>query len=182
MTSRSLSVLCAIVTSVFSVQLGATVLVPADLAELSRDAQVIVRGRIVATTATATGDWRSIETIVTLQTDAFLKGAAGRTVQFRVPGGQLGRYRRIVVGAPELTVGQRVIVFLAPGVAGAPYVLGLSQGVFRLVPGDDGWTVTPPAVLLSGSAPQPIVRGDTVRRPMPLEDFEQHVRALAATR
>jgi hypothetical protein len=96
---RSVSVATVIVAALLGGRIGATVLLPTDLAELSRDAQVIVRGHVVATTPTAMGDWRSIETLVTLQADAHLKGTSGATVQFRVPGGQLGRYRRIVVGA-----------------------------------------------------------------------------------
>jgi len=61
-----------------------------------------------------------------------------------------------------------------------PYVLGLSQGVFRLLQDGDRteWFVTPPPVL-PAAAVVGVVRGDTVRRPMPLADFEQRVRALA---
>ena len=44
-----------------------------------------------------------------LETEAYLKGSLGETVQFRVPGGSLGRFRNIVVGAPQFTIGQRVI-------------------------------------------------------------------------
>jgi hypothetical protein len=85
---------------------------PADLGELSRDAWAIARGRVVAVDAQWTDGRRTIETIVTLEPDAYLKGQPGSTVQFRVPGGSLGRFRNIVVGAPRFAVGQRVIVFL----------------------------------------------------------------------
>src|SRR5262245_33371455 len=101
----------------------ATVLVPADLGELSRDARAIVRGRIVAVDAQWTAGRRTIETMVTLQTETYLKGQLGDTVQFRVPGGVLGRYRNVVVGAPEFFVGQRVIVFLGAQGPTIPYVL-----------------------------------------------------------
>jgi hypothetical protein len=61
-------------------------------------------------------------------------------------------------------------------------VLGLSQGVFRVVRAADnsGWFVTPPAILpgVAGAA-GPIVRGDRSRRALPLADFEQRVRAFA---
>jgi hypothetical protein len=67
-----------------------------------------------------------------------------------------------------------------------PYVLGLSQGVFRLVRAadDSGWMVTPPAIgpTTTGAPAVPIVRGDPSRRAMRLDEFEQRVRMLAAPR
>ena len=47
----------------------ATVLVPVDLGELSRDARTIARGRVVAVDGRWTSDRRTIETIVTPQSD-----------------------------------------------------------------------------------------------------------------
>jgi hypothetical protein len=65
-----------------------------------------------------------------------------------------------------------------------PFVLGLSQGVFRLVRAadDSGWLVTPPPIVpaTTGAAAVQIVRGDPSRRAMRLDDFEQRVRTLAA--
>ena len=46
----------------------------------------------------------------------------------------MGRYRSIFVGAPEFAVDQRVVVFLGARGPSVPYVLGLSQGVYRIVP------------------------------------------------
>src|SRR4029453_3864546 len=103
------------------------------------------------------------------------------TVQFLVPGGSLGRFRSIVVGAPEFAVAERVVVFLGAGGPSIPYVVGFNQGVYRVVPSGDGSTfmVTPPAVLPSVGGTTAIVGGDPNRRPLPLTDFEQRVRALA---
>lgn len=158
----------------------ATVIVPADLGELARDARAIVRGRVASVEARWTDDHRAIESIVTLEVESTLKGSFGPDVQFRVPGGQLGRFRSLVVGAPEFTVGQRVVVFLGAQGPSVPYVLGMSQGVFRVVAADGGgWLVTPPALWPSMAGTVPIVRGDPNRRPLPLGDFEQRVRALA---
>lgn len=156
----------------------ATLVVPADLGELSRDARVIARGRVVALDTRWTDDRRRVETLVTLEAENYLKGAFGPVLQFRVPGGQLGRYRSILVGAPELVVGQRVVVFLGARGPAVPYVLGLGQGVFRIVSGAGGWTVTPPAILPATGGPARIVRGDPARQPMPLADFERRVRTL----
>ena len=159
----------------------ATLIVPADLGELSRDARAIVRGRVAALDAQWTEDRGTIETIVTLEVEHYIKGAFGPTLRFRVPGGDLGRFRSIVVGAPEFAVDERVVVFLGARGPSVPYVLGLSQGVFRVVRAGDhaGWFVTPPAMLPATAGAVPIVRGDPSRRALPLDDFEQRVRALA---
>src|SRR3954454_1803985 len=110
----------------------ATVLIPADLGELSRDAIAIARGRVVALDSQWTEDRGTIETIVTLEVERYLKGSLGATLRFKVPGGELGRFRSVVVGAPEFAVDQRIVVFLGARGPSVPYVLGMSQGVFRL--------------------------------------------------
>ena len=168
------------VVALAPVGVHATVLIPADLGELAREAIAIVRGRVVACRATWADDHRSIETVVTVRVDAWLKGSLGDPVSFRVPGGELGRYRSIFVGAPEFAIDDRVIVFLAAQGPAVPHVLGLSQGVFRLVPGHDGtgWLVTPPPLLPAAAATR-VVRGDIGRQAMPLADFERHVLSLA---
>jgi hypothetical protein len=169
-----------LILAAFPTAARATVFLPADLGELSREARAIVRGRVVAVEARWADDHRTIDTIVTLEVERYLKGAFGSTLLFRVPGGELGRLRSIVVGAPEFAVEDRVVLFLGAREPGIPFVLGLSQGVFRLVHSSDnsGWLVTPPGVFPS-AATAAIVRGDSSRRPMPLADFELRIRALA---
>ena len=163
---------------------GATVLVPTDLGELSREAGAIVRGRVVAVESRWTGDRRAIETLVTVEAEASLKGSLGATIHFLVPGGVLGRYRSLFIGAPEFSSGERIVVFLGWRAPNYPYVLGLSQGIFRVVPAVDGsgWLVTPPPILALATGRAPIIRGDPSRRPQPLAEFEQRVRALAGGR
>src|SRR5829696_6563593 len=159
----------------------ATMLVPADLGELSREAHAIVRGRVASLEARWTDDRGTIETIVTLEVEGYIKGALGATLRFRTPGGDLGRYRSIIVGAPQFAVDEHVVVFLGVRGPTVPHVLGLSQGVFRLARGDDGgWMVTPPVAIAPTTAPLKVVRGDIARRALPLAEFEQRVHTLAA--
>lgn len=162
---------------------GATTLVPADLGELSHDALAIARGRVVAADVRWTDDRRSIETLVTLEVERYLKGDLGPTVQFLVPGGRLGRYQRVFVGAPEFAADDRVVVFLGANGPTIPHLVGFSQGVYRLVLArDSGWMVTSPAIWPSTTGSQKLVRGDAARTPMALADFESRVRALAGVR
>lgn len=159
----------------------ATTIVPADLGELARDARVIVVGRVASLEEHWAVERRAIDTRVTLRVDTYLKGDFGPTVQFRIPGGRVGRLRSIVIGAPTFAVDERVVVFLGARGPGVPYVLGLSQGVFRVWRDRAGWRVLPPpAAPIAGQA-APIVRGDVSRQPVPLADFERRVRALAGS-
>src|SRR4051794_3532390 len=163
-----------------AVPVRATVLIPADLGELSRDALAIARGRVVALDSQWTEDHGTIETIVTLEVESYLKGSLGATLRFRVPGGELGRFRSVVVGAPSFAVDQRLVVFLGARGPSVPYVLGLNQGVFRLARAAAGeWMVTSPVFGPAAAGPVRVVRGGPARRSVPLADFEQTVRALA---
>ena len=156
-------------------------LIPADLGEISRDALAVARGRVAALDAQWTEDRGTIETIVTLDVETYLKGDFGSTLRFRVPGGALGRFRSVVVGAPEFAVDQRVVVFLGAHGPSVPYVLGLSQGVFRIVRvgPDAAEFVASPATLAASAGAVRIVRGDPSRRALALDDFEERVQALA---
>ena len=168
----------AMLVSLLVGSVRATVLVPADLAELSREARVIARGQVVAIDAQWSDGRRTIETVVTLEAESYLKGEMGRMVQFRVPGGTMGRYRNIVMGAPQFSVGQRVVVFLGANGPRVPFILGLSQGVYRLgVTASGDVLVSPPPIMPGVTGP--IVRGAATRQPAPLADFERSVRALA---
>jgi hypothetical protein len=164
-----------------SANAGATVLLPADLSELAREARTIVRGTVSALESRWVGDSRVIETLVTLDVAAYWKGPLGERVQFRVPGGRVGQYRSVTIGAPQFALGEEVVVFLAAQGPSVPHVLGLNQGLFRLSQQSGGMMVLPQP-LLPGTKTVRVVRGAPGRRPMPLDEFEQHVRSLAAIR
>jgi hypothetical protein len=157
----------------------ATVLIPLELGELSREARTIARGRVVDVQGRWSDDRRRIETLVTLDVESYLKGALGAELQFRIPGGQLGRFRSIVVGAPRFSIGQRVVVFLEAQAPGLPHVLGLSQGVFRIVASAGRDVVTPAPLVAEAGPGRRVVRGANELRPPSLLAFEQQVRALA---
>jgi hypothetical protein len=163
---------------------GATVIVAADLRELVAGSSWIVHGRVVDIHAEWREDQRRIDSFVTVEVEEAFKGNVGRRVTFVVPGGQVGIYRSITVGAPAFARGDEVVLFLNARNAPVPYVLGLSQGVFRVAPGPDGGRlVTPPAMLAhgpAGTAPTRIVRGDPARTPLPLGVFGDRIRALLA--
>ena len=177
--TRVLVVLAAAVAAVPAVR--ATVLVPADLGDLVRGSQAIVHGRVVDVTAEWADGRRRIDSLVTIEAEQYLKGDFGERVTFRVPGGRIGRYRSVMVGAPSFAEGDEVVLFLGASGPSIPYVLGLSQGVFRVIedPQTNARLVVPPPVV-AGVDVQPVRRGDSGRRPMPLDRFADEVRALAS--
>jgi hypothetical protein len=127
---RAASASC--VALILSSVVSATVLVPVALPELTADATVVVRGIVVATEARWLEGRRGIETVVTLAASDYVKGNLGRSLTFRVPGGQMGPYRSFMVGAPVFRQGDDVVLFLKASGAEVPHVVGFNQGVYRV--------------------------------------------------
>lgn len=179
MTKR---VLAAVVASLLvAVPSMATVLIPADLAELAHEATLIARGRVTSTEGRWAEGRRGIETVVTLEAESVLKGSATDVVHFVVPGGTLGRYRNVIMGAPRFETGQHVLVFLGASGPQVPHLLGLSQGVYRVGVSTGGENVVSPMPAMPG-VQGPTVRGDATRQPTPLAEFERAVRTLGSAR
>ena len=163
---------------ILSSSASATVLLPADFTEVVTGSSTIVFGRVVEVRSTLSGPRRVIESFVTVSVIQSLKGAAGATVTFRVPNGQVGRYRRVLVGAPEFAAGDEVVVFLQGRAPAVPSVFGLSQGVYRVTRDAGAGALVVPPVTGRGARAERVVRGDPVRRPMPVEAFAREVRAV----
>ena len=106
-------------------------IVPIEFRELVTSAPVIVHGRVTDVRSAFVDGRRAVETYVTLEALDYLKGDLGTHVTFRVPGGQVGRYRTIFVGAPQFQEGNEVVLFLKAERASLPSVIGLNQGAFR---------------------------------------------------
>jgi hypothetical protein len=160
----------------------ATVLLPAEFREVVAGSQIIVYGRIADVRSEWSDDRTRIETIVTLEAGTYLKGGPGDSVTFRVPGGQIGRYRNVMVGAPHFQSGEEVVLFLSAAGPSIAHVFGLNQGVYRVrVDARTGRRlVVPPVLTAASDEPQAIVRGDQARQPLPLDSFAASVRTAMA--
>lgn len=156
---------------------SATTLVPAEFGQMAREAEVIVHGTVVSVQGQL-GPQRQIESLVTLQVVNTLKGTPAAQTVFRVPGGRVGRYRSVMVGAPQFAAGDEVFLFLkgrAPAIA-MPY--GLSQGVYR-VARSGGTAIVMPAVVTGSGR---VTRGDPARQPLDPPSFARQVhQALGST-
>jgi hypothetical protein len=169
----------------------ATVVVPAEFGELAAEAGAIAHGRIVRVEARQ-GDGLRVERLITLQVIEYFKGGWGNVVQFRMPGGTFGRYQTVMIGAPDFGEGDEVVLFLGARPDDdrdrptRPYVLGMHQGVYRVIADQATGRrmVTPPPVIGSGvtgaSSPTPIKRGDVNRVPVELREFQGRIAAALA--
>jgi hypothetical protein len=154
---------------------SATTILPTDFTGMVAASPVIVHGRVVGVQAQTTSGRRSIESLVTVAVIDPIKGPAASQIVFRVPGGEIGRYRRIFVGAPEFTAGEEVVLFLSGQGPSVPAPFGLNQGVYRVTRAGGRAMVTP---LVPASAGR-VVRGDPARRPLTIEAFTRQVRTIA---
>jgi hypothetical protein len=178
LAARALAV--GAIAGLAAVSIHATVLLPAEFREIVGQSQIIVYGRVLEAVAELSADRKRIDTIVTFEAATYLKGGSGETLTFRVPGGQVGRYRSITVGAPMFESGDEAVLFLNQK-DGLPFVFGLNQGVFRVR--RDTRTqqrIVLPPLMARGESPETVVRGARSRRAMSLEDFGAQVRAVIA--
>lgn len=162
--------------------LRATVLLPAEFREIVGQSQIIAYGRVIDAVPELSDDRKRIDTIVTFEVGTYLKltaGGTGETLTFRVPGGRIGRYRSVTVGAPVFESGDEAVLFLSKKDGGLPYVFGLSQGVFRVQ--RDARTqrrMVMAPLMARGASAETVVRGAVSRQPLPLETFGAQVRAV----
>lgn len=165
----------AFAAAVGGANVHAMVTVPAQFSEMVAASQIVVHGQVTDVRPYETAGRRTIETLVTVQVVDAYKGEPGRTVYMRVPGGQVGRYRRVLVGAPEFARGDEVVLFLKGRAPAVPMPFGLTQGVYRVVRGGNGAAIVTPLVNAGSGR---LVRGDPARRPLDLASFATRVRAL----
>jgi hypothetical protein len=172
----------------FHTPVGAMVVVPAEFSEMVTASQTIVHGRVVDVRSYETAGRRTIESLVTVQVVDAIKGdrsvagdspQAARYVYFKLPGGQVGRYRRVMVGAPQCARGDELVLFLKGQPPGVPMPFGLTQGVYRVTRDANGRATVMPMVRMGVER---VVRGDPARRPLDLDAFTNLVRTVAGGR
>jgi len=159
----------------------ATVVVPAEFKDIVADATLIVRGHVTDVRGIVVPD-RGIETVTTIAVDRAIKGPSADFVSMRVPGGVVGRNRWVMVGAPVMRVGEQAVFFLKRDPDGNGWrPVGLGMGIYAIHASPAARTpvVDPPVIAGRTAAAGRVVRGDSLRKPMAVSEFESLVRAVA---
>src|SRR5262245_53389087 len=176
-TPKGLGFMVSVTVAIgLNASLGAMVVVPADFKEMVAASQTIVHGRVVDVQSYETAGRRTIESLVTVQVGEAIKGAPGSTAYFKLPGGQVGRYRRIMVGAPKCARGDEVVLFLKGSAPVVPMPFGLTQGIYRVNRDATGQATVMPMIQLDAGR---LVRGNPSTRPLDLSAFTALVRTAA---
>ncbi|MEP6782580.1 MAG: hypothetical protein ABI983_02860 [Acidobacteriota bacterium] len=158
----------------------ATTVVPLSFEQLVNESAAVVYGRVSDVRPQWTADRRFIESVVSVQVITRMKGSAGETIAFTVPGGQIGRYLNFIPSSPVFASGDLAVFFLTSHGARLPVTTGFTQGIYRVQrDANSGSMLMAPPLL---DAPGRIVRGDLKRKPVSLGTFEGSVRAIAGAR
>jgi hypothetical protein len=156
----------------------ATETVPSVLRDVVGAAELIVRGQVTDVRVVSRVG-RRVESVASVAVDAVLKGPSATFVSVWVPGGTVGRYRFVTVGAPTLRQGQRAIFLLVKHPDGGWRPVGLAAGVYRIErERSTGLAVVREPIVSAGTPAGPVVRGDVRRRRLTVQEFESAVRLV----
>jgi hypothetical protein len=163
--------------------LAAHISVPAAFREVVDDSGLIARGVVTDVRAVPVPDG-GIDSIATVAIESVIKGESTAFVSVRLPGGEIGATRFVMVGAPTLRRGDRAVFLLKRGADNFWRPVGLSMGLYRVKP--DATTgrpvVNPPVVAGRTASTGAVARGDTRRKAMPVAEFEALIRTLTLGR
>ncbi|MDO8681502.1 MAG: hypothetical protein Q7R30_23540 [Acidobacteriota bacterium] len=173
--SRSVGIV--VICLALTARAGAVTVAPLSFDELVNESTTVVYGRVSDVQGRWSDDRRRIDSLVTIEVVGRYKGSPGETLTFTVPGGQVGPYLNLVPGAPSFARGDRAVLFLTARGPRLPITTGFTQGIYRVtVDARTGSAlVLPPAI---DAADRRIIRGDVMRKPVPLASFEAAVRAV----
>jgi hypothetical protein len=155
----------------------ASVAVRMDVATLTAASTDVVDGRVISSTPEWTGDHRRIVTRVVVEVRETWKGTATGRIIVVQPGGERDGIGQRVSGVAPLPEGDRVVLFLER--TGAQHrVVGLAQGVYRVLPPDaTGEARAVPAPLDGLELVSPPFREPGLRAPLPVGELRASVRA-----
>jgi hypothetical protein len=147
-----------------------------DVPALTRAASDVVRARALSTRCAWTEDHRRLVTFVEVEVLEAWKGRAPARLTVLQPGGEREGIGQRVAGVAPLEVGEEVVLFLERQ-GPLHRVVGLSQGVYRVVRGAEGQAARAVPADVRGlalvSAPG---RAVEPRAPVLLEGLRQSVR------
>jgi hypothetical protein len=136
MRSHLLAATFLLAASIIASPAHATSVRALSLEALARGADLVVHGRAVDRSSEWVSGGKLIQTTTRVRVLEQLKGTApGELIEVREPGGTVGELTQKAWGAPEIGVGEEVVLFLRklPGARPRFSVEGFSQGRFTVV-------------------------------------------------
>jgi hypothetical protein len=148
-----------------------------DTPALTAASTDVVDANVVSSSSVWTADHRRIVTHVVIEVRDTWKGTAKGRVTVVQPGGERDGIGQRVSGVAPLQLGERVVLFLERS---GPYhrVVGLAQGVYRVVPVEGSTELRAvPASLEGLELVSPPGQTPTARTPVPLAELRTSVQA-----
>jgi len=146
-----------------------------SLEDLVTESTAIVRGTVVGSQTTMRGP--VVYTLYSLQVTDSWKGTLGSTVSVAVPGGVASGVQQTFAGAPNLREGGDYVIFLWTTKSGLNVIMGLSQGLFELLPNG---TAAPADALVTQAGSSEIMLNGTgmqvTAKPIQMHVGEFHAR------
>jgi len=120
--------------------LNAATLERLSVEQMAQQATAVVHGRVSETRTARFG--ALVYTLHGFEAEEQWKGAAIAGLEIAVPGGNYQGVTYSFGGTPELKTGEEYLLFLWTGPSGRTQIVGLSQGVFRVLRRSDRVVVT----------------------------------------
>jgi hypothetical protein len=138
-------VLWIFLLTVVSLSGGASTFLKMSQKELVRDSELVVVGRVLSTSSYWEKTGTVIVTEAMIQVEEAILGDAPTVVKVLTFGGEVGGYHVEAAGFPELTVNEKLLLFLEPEQDGLARVAGYQQGQYRIVRDKAGVELAVPA-------------------------------------
>jgi hypothetical protein len=157
-----------------------------ELPDAVAQATQVVHGDVLDADTHWSDDGLRIYTDLTVGVRRTLKGAASEAVRVRTLGGIVGGIGQTYPGAPQLRVGEEVVLLLQDPIAGqekAPQrIVGLGQGVYRVTRARGEAIAFQELDGLQRIDPVTGLAKDGATDPLPLESLLDRIQVLAGRR
>lgn len=129
---KTVFLIVGIFTMLWSGQLLSLTIAKASLEEITQGSAVIVKGTVSSINYQwLNSDHNAIETLVTFDVDHYVKSTGDPQIVVKQMGGFIGDFGHIIDGAPQLAVGEKLVLFLI-GFQGKWRIHSIALGCFRI--------------------------------------------------
>ena len=123
----------ALIAAILSAPAFATTVARLNLEQLVQRADLIVQGHVESVYCQWDEVRRLVFTYISIRVDEPIKGERRQSVLIRQIGGTVGTIQMSIAGVPQFTSGEMAIVFLKHQDDSTFQVVGMSQGLYKIV-------------------------------------------------